>query len=254
MSPTMPRVQRLDEHHRTRGPDRVKDDRQGSPCNVKKTLRGGEVDWTGWALFGLIATTALTAVMIIAQLAGLTRLDIPLLLGTMVTEDPDKARVRGSPCTCSSGKGSPSATPLSSHCSARQLGGSAPRWASSTWRSRSRCSSPCPGIHPRLASAPRAGRAPQPWNRRDCSASTTGARHREVAIAAHLVYGIALGVLLHRAERCARQLRASVNDHSPTTASWATPDFRPRRIRRVGRLAVSASLRRRPRLRPSRRW
>jgi hypothetical protein len=53
------------------------------------------VDWSGWALFGLIATAALTAAMITAQLAGLTRLDFPLVLGTIFTEDPDKARVAG---------------------------------------------------------------------------------------------------------------------------------------------------------------
>ena len=53
------------------------------------------MDWAGWALFGLLATTALTGVMIAAQLAGLTRLDLPLVLGTIVTEDPDRARVAG---------------------------------------------------------------------------------------------------------------------------------------------------------------
>ena len=53
------------------------------------------MDWAGWALFGLVATTALTAVMIAAQLAGLTRLDLPLVLGTLVTDDPDRARVAG---------------------------------------------------------------------------------------------------------------------------------------------------------------
>jgi uncharacterized membrane protein YagU involved in acid resistance len=53
------------------------------------------VDWGGWALFGLIATAALTAVMLSAQLAGFTRLDFPLLLGTIVTEDPDRARIAG---------------------------------------------------------------------------------------------------------------------------------------------------------------
>ncbi|HEX8770138.1 MAG TPA: hypothetical protein VF711_05145, partial [Acidimicrobiales bacterium] len=53
------------------------------------------MDWAGWALFGLLATTALTAVMIAAQLAGLSRLDLPLILGTLVTEDPDRARVAG---------------------------------------------------------------------------------------------------------------------------------------------------------------
>ena len=53
------------------------------------------MDWAGWALFGLLATTTLTAVMITAQLAGLTRLDLPLALGTLVTADPDRARVAG---------------------------------------------------------------------------------------------------------------------------------------------------------------
>ena len=53
------------------------------------------MDWAGWALFGVIATTALTAVMIAAQLAGVTRLDLPLVLGTLVTENPDRARVAG---------------------------------------------------------------------------------------------------------------------------------------------------------------
>ncbi len=53
------------------------------------------MDWTGWALFGLLATGILTAVMMAAQMAGLTRLDLPLVLGTLVTEDPDKARVAG---------------------------------------------------------------------------------------------------------------------------------------------------------------
>jgi hypothetical protein len=53
------------------------------------------MDRAGWALFGLVATTALTAVMITAQLAGLTRLDLPLVLGTLITAYPDRARVAG---------------------------------------------------------------------------------------------------------------------------------------------------------------
>jgi hypothetical protein len=46
-------------------------------------------------VFGLVATTGLTTVMIGAQLAGRTRLDLPLMLGTIVAEDPDRARVAG---------------------------------------------------------------------------------------------------------------------------------------------------------------
>lgn len=46
-------------------------------------------------MFGLLATTALTALMISAQLGGLSRLDLPLILGTVVTPDPDRARAAG---------------------------------------------------------------------------------------------------------------------------------------------------------------
>ena len=53
------------------------------------------MDWAGWAVFGLVASTGLTAVMMGAQLAGQTRLDLPLMLGTIATEDPDRARVVG---------------------------------------------------------------------------------------------------------------------------------------------------------------
>jgi hypothetical protein len=53
------------------------------------------MDWAGWAVFGLVATTFLTTVLISVQLAGGTRLDLPLLLGTLVADDPDTARVAG---------------------------------------------------------------------------------------------------------------------------------------------------------------
>ena len=53
------------------------------------------MDWGGWAVFGLVATILLTCIMIAAQMAGLSRLDLPLLLGTLVTPDPDRARGAG---------------------------------------------------------------------------------------------------------------------------------------------------------------
>jgi hypothetical protein len=53
------------------------------------------IDWAGWAAFGFVATVALTALMVGAQLAGLTRMDIPMMLGTMFVEDSDRARVVG---------------------------------------------------------------------------------------------------------------------------------------------------------------
>jgi hypothetical protein len=53
------------------------------------------MEWGGWATFGLGATVALTTIMLLAQLAGLSRMDIPMMLGTMFAEDTDRARVVG---------------------------------------------------------------------------------------------------------------------------------------------------------------
>lgn len=54
------------------------------------------MDWQGWATFGFAATVGLTAVLVGSQLAGRTRMDIPMMLGTLLVEDPDRARVVGS--------------------------------------------------------------------------------------------------------------------------------------------------------------
>ena len=55
------------------------------------------MDWQGWVVVGLLATSALTAVLVLSQLAGMTRMDLPMLLGsTLVVDDPDRARVLGS--------------------------------------------------------------------------------------------------------------------------------------------------------------
>ena len=53
------------------------------------------MDWAGWAVFGLIATVILTAIMVAGHLTGLSRMDLPLMLGTILVADPDRARVVG---------------------------------------------------------------------------------------------------------------------------------------------------------------
>lgn len=53
------------------------------------------MDWAGWAIFGSAATVLLTAILVAAQLAGFTRMDIPMLLGTVFVEEPDVARALG---------------------------------------------------------------------------------------------------------------------------------------------------------------
>jgi hypothetical protein len=53
------------------------------------------MDWIGWATFGFVATVALTAIMVAAQLAGMSRMDIPLMLGSIFVADLDRARIIG---------------------------------------------------------------------------------------------------------------------------------------------------------------
>jgi hypothetical protein len=53
------------------------------------------VDWAGWAVFGFVGTVVLTGVIVFAQLVGWTRMDIPLMLGTMLTPAVDRARLVG---------------------------------------------------------------------------------------------------------------------------------------------------------------
>lgn len=53
------------------------------------------MDWAGWATFGFVATVLLTGIMAASQLFGLSRMDLLLMLGTIVVERPDRARVVG---------------------------------------------------------------------------------------------------------------------------------------------------------------
>ena len=55
------------------------------------------MDWLGWLTFGFVATAALTGVLVAAQLGRQTRMDIPTMLGTLLTADLDRARAVGIP-------------------------------------------------------------------------------------------------------------------------------------------------------------
>ncbi len=63
------------------------------------------MDWRGWITFGPVATGCLTAIMIGAQLAGRSRMDMPLMLGTTLTRDFDRARVVGALMHLAAGQG-----------------------------------------------------------------------------------------------------------------------------------------------------
>jgi hypothetical protein len=155
------------------------------------------MDWAGWALFGLVATSALTAVMIAAQLAGLTRLDLPLVLGTIVTEDPDRARVAGFFIHLLVGQGFAlgyAATFALLHRATWWLGmllGLLHVAIALTVLLPL-----LPGVHPRMAShraGPSSTAALEPPG---LLAVNYGLQTPAVAVVAHLVYGAALGLLL----------------------------------------------------------
>jgi hypothetical protein len=155
------------------------------------------MDWAGWLLFGLVATAALTVVMIVAQLTGQTRLDLPLLLGAVVTEDPDRARVAGFFIHMLIGEGFAfgyAATFALLDRANWWLGGLLGLLHAAV--ALTVLVPLLPGVHPRIASdraGPASTAALEPPG---LFALNYGAQTPIVAIAAHLVYGIALGVLL----------------------------------------------------------
>jgi hypothetical protein len=155
------------------------------------------MDWAGWALFGLVATVALTAVMIAAQLAGLSRLDLPLILGTVVAEDPDKARVAGFFIHLAIGQGF--ALGYTASFAVLDL---ASWWLGGLFGllhvaiALTVLVPLLAGVHPRMAS-PRAGPASTAMlEPPGLLGLNYGTQTPLVAVAAHLAYGVALGVLL----------------------------------------------------------
>jgi hypothetical protein len=155
------------------------------------------MDWAGWALFGLLATSMLTAVMIAAQLAGLTRLDLPLLLGTMVIADPDRARVAGFFIHLAIGEGF-----ALGYAAGFALLDTATWWLGALFGlvhvsiALTVLVPLLPGIHPRMASD-RAGPASvavlEPPG---LFGLNYGVETPLVAVVSHLAFGIALGLLL----------------------------------------------------------
>jgi uncharacterized membrane protein YagU involved in acid resistance len=155
------------------------------------------VDWSGWALFGLIATAALTAAMIAAQLAGLTRLDFPLVLGTIFTEDPDKARIAGFFVHLVIGQGFAlgyAATFALVHQASWWLG--ALLGLLHVAVALTILLPLVPGVNPRMASERAGPSSTAVLEPPGLLGLNYGIQTPAVAIVAHLIYGIVLGLLL----------------------------------------------------------
>jgi hypothetical protein len=53
------------------------------------------MNWTSWLLSGFVATIVLSAMLATSQGLGLTRMNLPYLIGAVLTHDRDKARLYG---------------------------------------------------------------------------------------------------------------------------------------------------------------
>ena len=155
------------------------------------------MDWAGWAVFGLAATSGLTAVMIGAQMAGLSRLDLPLMLGTIVTQDPDRARVAGFGIHLLVGQG----------FAFFYIAGFAALDVASWWLGAAFGLAHAvvaltvlvpllPGIHPRMSSERAGPSRTAVLEPPGLLALSYGPRTPAVTVAAHVVYGAVLGLFL----------------------------------------------------------
>lgn len=155
------------------------------------------MDWQGWALFGLLATSVLTVVMIAAQMAGLTRLDLPLVLGTLITPDPDKARIAGFFIHLAAGQGF-----ALGYAATFAILGQATWWMGAILGllhvtvAMTVILPLLPGIHPRMASARAGLTSAAMLEPPGLLGINYGIQTPLVAVIAHVAYGAVLGLLV----------------------------------------------------------
>ncbi len=158
------------------------------------------MDWGGWAVFGIVATALLTAVLLGAQLSGRTRLDLPLVLGTLVVADPDRARVVGFFLHLVVGQFF--ALFYTAGFSALERSG---WWVGALFGAVHALVSLTvlvpllPGVHPRMASERAGPNSTASLEPPGLLALNYGVSTPAVTLAAHVVYGAALGLVLRAA-------------------------------------------------------
>ena len=54
------------------------------------------MNWGSWLLWGFVSTVVLTSILAASQGLGMTRMNLPYLLGTMFTPNRDRAKLFGS--------------------------------------------------------------------------------------------------------------------------------------------------------------
>lgn len=156
------------------------------------------MDWHGWAIFGLVATTLLTATLTFVQVIGRTRLDLPLMLGTMFVADLDRARAAGFVVHLAFGQ-----VFALFYAAGFDAVGQAGWWRGAIFGAVHAAVALTvlvpllPGIHPRMASE-RAGPTAKPTLEPPGPLSLSyGVATPAVTLVAHVVYGAVLGLALH---------------------------------------------------------
>ena len=155
------------------------------------------MDWTGWAVAALPATVALTSIMAATQLAGWSRMDMPMMLGTMFVEDPDRARVVGLLVHLMNGYGFALFYALGF-----DTVGSASWWMGALFGAFHGVAvltivmPMMPGMHPRMISARSGTTLSQTLEPPGLLGLNYGTRVPAVTLFAHIVYGGMLGAVL----------------------------------------------------------
>ncbi len=155
------------------------------------------MDWAGWGTFGLVATGVLTALMVGAQLAGLSRMDLPMMLGTVVTADPDRARVAGVVIHMVNGQ-----VFALMYAGAFALLGWARWWLGALFGlvhgaiALTMIIPLLPGVHPRMASEREGPRLDHVLEPPGLLALNYGTQTPAVTLLAHVAFGAMLGALL----------------------------------------------------------
>lgn len=151
-----------------------------------------------WAVWGFAATVLLTTLLAGSQALGLTRMNLPYLLGTLVTPDRDKAKVIGIGLHVVNGWIFSAVYVAAFHA----WGGPA------AWKGAAigavhaafvlAVGLPAlPGVHPRMASDARGPTVAKQLEPPGFLALHYGARTPISVLLAHVAYGLVLGVMYH---------------------------------------------------------
>jgi hypothetical protein len=176
------------------------------------------MNWTSWLLWGFAATAVLTTVMAGSEGVGLTRMNIPHMLGTMFTANRDRAKVYGAALHFLNGWAFSIVYVAGFHAAHRftwwfgmVLGLIHGLFVAAV------VLPVMPGVHPRMASELRGPTVARQLEPPGFLALNYGARTPISILIAHLAFGAMLGGLYSPAES---KLTSS---RRPGTASLASP-------------------------------